>query len=64
MGSEGMHHKKRKDGGIQIGMYKGEKYIADGYDFDQECGEIVEMFTSGTTYDRNDSVAGDMYCLE
>ncbi len=31
-------------GGIKIGMFKGEKFIADGYDFDQDNDEIAKLF--------------------
>ena len=39
--------KQRAVGGIQIGKFRGEKYIADGYDFDQDNAEIAKMFEVG-----------------
>lgn len=31
-------------GGIKIGMFKGEKFIADDYDFDQDNDEVAKLF--------------------
>ena len=35
---------KVPSGGIRIGMFRGEKYIADGYDFDEDNTEIAKLF--------------------
>ena len=32
------------NGGVKIGMFKGDKYIADNYDFDESNDEIAKMF--------------------
>ncbi len=34
----------KKSGGVKIGMFKGKKYIADGYDFDQDNEAIAQLF--------------------
>lgn len=33
-----------KNGGIKIGMFKGEEYLADDYDFDQDNDVIAQLF--------------------
>lgn len=35
---------ENKSGCIKIGLFDGEKYIADDYDFDQDNEEIARMF--------------------
>ena len=34
----------KENGGIKIGMFKGEKYVADDYDFDESNDEMARIF--------------------
>ncbi len=40
---------ENKTGSIKLGLFNGEKYIADGYDFDEDNEEIAILFYNSTT---------------